>query len=307
MVVSISTDKLFENVNDAKKYFPILKNAGIGAIDYGFYDVYTSSDIYSKKTSNDVFDLPHDEMLEYFKIIRDAAVENGIVVGQTHAPFPTQRVEKEDVSEINEYLYSVLLKCIEVTAFLGCKYIVIHPVFGRYSLTVSPKEEFENNVKFYSSLIPTLKKFGVVACLENMWVDYKGKIYAGACGDFDEVNRYIEVLNGMAGEELFGYCLDSGHATICSKDLGGAVRKLGSNIKVLHLHEVDGYHDNHTIPFVGVTDWARLFEALNEIGYNGTVNFEINLGSSAFPREVLPEVIALLGACGNYLAKTYIK
>ncbi len=306
MLTSISSEGIFNNGEGARKYLPLFKQAGIGAIDFGFYDILPSRDIYEKKTDNAVFDLTHDEMMAYFKEIRDAAEENGIVVGQTHAPFPTQRVEAEDMSEYNEYLFGALKKCIEVTAFLGCKYIVIHPVFGRYPLTVSPKEEFERNVNFYSSLIPTLKEFGVVACLENMWVDYKGKIYAGACGDFDEVNRYIETLNSIAGEELFGYCFDSGHATICSKDLGQAVRKLNKNIKVLHLHEVDGYHDNHTIPFVGVTDWDRLFTALKEIGYSGTVNFEVNLAGQ-FPREVLPQALSFMGAIGNSFIKKYFE
>ena len=304
MLISSVTDCLIRDGASAREYFPIFKKAGVDAVDFSFSALCTYSDISHKKLTNDVFDLPHDEMISFFKEIRDAANENGVVFGQTHAPYPTQIV-MDGYEELNAYVLNIIHKCIEVTALFGCKYIVIHPVFPKYDDTKSREEEFEDNVNFYSSLIPTLKKFGVVACLENMYGDFKGKRYGLVCSDFHEANRYIGTLNSIAKEELFGFCFDSGHATICSQDLGRSVEILGKNIKVLHLHDVDGANDNHTLAFFGIADWERLFLALKKIGYDGNLNFEVYKVWRNFPKEIIPQAINLLGATGKYFKDKY--
>ncbi len=303
MILSSVSNSLITDGESARKHFPWFKNAGFEAVDFSFYMLYRK--MYDKETKSEVFDLPHDKMVDFFKEIKAAADENGVIIGQTHAPFPSQ-ILAEGYDDVNEYLMSVLNKCIEATSVLGCKYMVTHPVFAKYDSTLKREDEWDLNIKFYSSFIPMLKKFGVVMCLENMWVRFKDKIYGAACSDFDEVNRYIKTLNEMAGEELFGYCFDSGHATICSSDVGRAIKTLKNNIKVLHLHEVDGYNDSHSMPLInGVTDWERLFVALKEIGYNGTINFEADKLFS-LPYEILPETLNLLGSIGRYFVNRYL-
>ena len=304
MILSAVTGHLVHDGESARKNLPLYKKAGFDAIDYSFFSIHKNADIYDKKTYNEVFDLPHDEMLAFFKQIRDVLQECDMRVGQTHAPFPS-KVLSEGFDDANEYTRTVIEKCIEVTAFLGCRYIIVHPIFKKYDSNSSYETEFEDNIKFYSNFIPTLKKFGVVMCLENMWVRYKGKIYSAVCGDFEEVNRYIDTLNAIAGEELFGFCYDSGHSTICSADPCRAIKTLGKNIKAVHLHEVDGVNDSHTIPFFGVTDWERLLKALSDIGYSGTLNFETYKVWDFMPKEVLPETLALLGSIGRYFVKKY--
>ncbi len=304
MILSSVSDWLVTNGENARLHLPMFKKAGFDAIDFSFYSIYKK--MYEKDLTSEVFDLPHDEMIAYFKEIRDAADDCGIKIGQTHAPFPSQ-IRMDGYEQTNEYMMGILEKCVECTAVLRCKYMVTHPVFAKYDGTKSREEEWEDNIKFYSSFIPSLKKFGVVMCLENMWVRYKDKIYGAVCSDFDEVNRYIETLNSIAGEELFGFCFDCGHATICAQDVGRAIKTLGKNIKVLHLHEVDGVHDSHSMPFLnGVTDWDRLFNALHDIGYEGTINFEAAKILS-LPYETLPETLALLGSIGRYFVKTYLE
>ena len=223
---------------------------------------------------------------------------------QTHAIYPTQVVNAP--KEANEKRFSVIKKNIELTALMGCKYVVIHPVFCGYADAVSPEEEKRINIEFYTSLIPTLKKFGVVACLENMWVIRNGKIFGAICADFTEARDYIDELNEIAGEELFGFCYDFGHATLCSADIRKSVRILGDRIKAVHLHEVDGAHDNHGMPFTGVCDWEKIFTALKEIGYNGNINFEATNAWGIFPYELREPALNLLAAIGKYLIAKYM-
>jgi sugar phosphate isomerase/epimerase len=296
MLLSTISANLATNPENARENFPIIKKAGFDGVDFSFDPIYS--------TTPDVFDLPQNELREFFLKIKEEANKNGISVLQTHAIYPTQVVTAP--KEENEKLFSVVKKNIELTALMGCKYVVIHPIFGRYDNALTPEEEKKVNMEFYTSLIPTLKQFGVVACLENMWVIRNGKIYGAVCADFCEAKDYIDQLNEIAGEELFGFCFDFGHATLCSADIVKSVKILGNRIKVLHLHEVDGVHDNHGMPFTGVCDWEKIFTALKEIGYKGNINFEAANAWETFPYEVREQALTLLGAIGKHFIEKYM-
>ena len=302
MLISSNTANLLLDVQKAEKYCPYFALAGITALDYNFDDLFCSTDIHKHKRS-EIFDLPENELKEYFLQIKSAADKNGLVFGQTHAPFPSQLIDCP--KEYNDYLLEVIKKSIEITSLFDCKYIVIHPVFGRYDNPLSKEQEHKINIDFYSSLIPTLKKCGVTACLENMWVSNKGKIYGAVCSDFYEVNQYIKELNDIAGDELFGFCYDCGHATLVGADHERAIKLLGNNIKVVHLHDVDGVHDSHTFPFLGVTDWKRVMSSLASIGYKGTLNFEAYQGWCCYPESVYASALAVLGQIGKNFAEEY--
>lgn len=305
MIYSTSTANLITNTETAQMNFPLLKEAGFDAVDLNIDVVFnrTGGAAYSVPKHSTLFDLPEEEVIEYFKGIKEAAEANGIKIAQTHAPFPSYRVGKEE--DFNDYLTEVIRKSIAVNGYLGCPYIVIHPVVPDYGNTFTKEEIYRMNVDFYARFIPELKKHGVTACLESMWVKNKTKIYAAPCNDFEEVNRYIDELNGMAGEELFGFCLDTGHVVITSGNLREAIRTVGKNIKVLHLHDVDGVNDNHTMPYVGITDWDMIMTELKNIGYEGTLNFEAGNAWLMFPEPLRPDAIKMLGRIGNYFAEKY--
>jgi sugar phosphate isomerase/epimerase len=55
---------------------------------------------------------------------------------------------------------------------------------------------------------------------------------------------------------------------------GDVIRRLGSLVEVLHIHDNDGVKDQHKIPGTGVIDWSDVFSALDEIGYSGCYNLE---------------------------------
>ena len=55
------------------------------------------------------------------------------------------------------------------------------------------------------------------------------------------------------------------------------IRMLGGNISVLHLNDNDTFTDQHKIPMSGTIDWNDVFDALDEVGYNGIYNMEISL------------------------------
>ena len=55
------------------------------------------------------------------------------------------------------------------------------------------------------------------------------------------------------------------------------IRRLGNDVTVLHLNDNDTFTDQHKIPMTGTINWNDVFDSLDEIGYSGVYNMELNL------------------------------
>ncbi|MEE0945242.1 MAG: sugar phosphate isomerase/epimerase family protein [Acutalibacteraceae bacterium] len=310
MEYSVSTASLVINKETAEKNFPLLKKAGFSAIDLNFDSIFfsTGGSAYAKQgkpwCNSSFFDLSDEEFFDVLKGIKEQAEKNKVKIGQCHAPFPSRVLGRED--GVNEYMQKCIKRSIMAAGYLNCPYIVVHPINAPYGSTLTKKEIFDMNVEFYSGFIDDLKKYNVVCCLENMWVQYKNKIFASTCNDFEEVNEYISVLNKKAEKEIFGFCLDTGHMVLTSGNIRFAIRTLGENLKVLHLHEVDGIKDNHTMPFtLGAVDWELIMTELNSSGYKGNLNFEAANSWMMFPKPLWDDAVIMLGKICRYFEDTY--
>ena len=135
-----------------------------------------------------------------------------------------------------------------------------------------------------------------------MFSSCNGRLIETACADMHDACRYIDDLNGLAGEELFGFCYDSGHAAVLGKDQGIAIHALGKRLMALHLHDNDGLHDSHRFPYYGVIDWEMTLRSLREIGYAGAINFETSGELAAHDPALIPKLLELLGETGRLFA-----
>ncbi len=307
MIYSVSTANLIIDKISAEENFPLLKEAGFGAIDLNFDTIFgkTGGNLWKNPIAkSEFYELDDKAFYEYLDGIKSAMEKNGIKIGQCHAPFPSYIFGAEQ--QVNDYIVRIIKRTIEAAGYLNCPYIVIHPANFPYGAENTKEEVFDFNVDFYAQFINELKKYNVVCCLENMWVQYKNKIMESTCNDYEEVNKYIEVLNGKAGGEYFAFCLDTGHAVLTSANIRFAIRTLGKNLKVVHLHEVDGIKDNHTMPFtLGAVDWDLIMSELKANGYSGTLNFEAFNSWLMFPEELWPSAIKMLGAIEKYFTDKY--
>ena len=78
--------------------------------------------------------------------------------------------------------------------------------------------------------------------------------------------------------------MDTGHTNeivrFGAPDVPETIRILGKDIKVLHLHDNEGYYDSHLPPLIygkNNINWQETFNALVDIGYNGVYNYELLL------------------------------
>ena len=206
--------------------------------------------------------------------------------------------EQKDIEKRLE----ALKKDIAMTAYMGSPYVIIHPFFNMVNRErPSAEEEWELNRDRYSALIPTLKEYNVVCCLENMFVGGpEGMRYAAVCSDFREAAEWIDKLNDIAGEERFGFCMDTGHCHLTGQNMRRALNFIGHRLKTLHIHDNDGHTDWHMGAFMGTTDWELFIEGLRDINYEGDLSFETFKVLDNFPPEMMEICLRMIAESGKY-------
>lgn len=294
MKLSVQTASIL-NVQGIDAGFGMIADAGFDCVDFNIDEFLPGGQIRSQKNEG-FFDQSDKDLLAALKPYMTAAKVHGVGFGQAHAPFPTYI---HNAPETNAYVLHAISKCMMLCAEINCPWIVVHPGFNAYSEQLTPEEEFRLNEEIYSALIPVIRATGVRVATENMFSGYKGKIIEAVMSDLDYAARFVDHMNEIAGEKLFGFCLDVGHATLLHHDQRRGIHKLGDRLTVLHLHDNDGQSDQHLFPYDGITDWDAVCKGLKDIGYKGTLNFETYNGLSSRDPSLAAKLLALLSAIGR--------
>ena len=130
------------------------------------------------------------------------------------------------------------------------------------------------------------------------------KIYHAICSEMSDACRYIDKLNEIAGENLFGFCLDIGHLLLCGLDNYNSIMELGHRLVALHIHDNQGGNDdNHVIPYTGVIIWERFIRGIADSGYQGTLSFETGGQYRKVPKDFLPTALKWTADVGRYFDK----
>ncbi len=265
-----------------------LRRAGFDACDFSMFHF---------PWRGGVFDLPGDAFDAYFLGLRAAADACGMSVCQTHAPFGTSDDPAEDA-----HRFSVIRRAIRATGLLGAPVIVIHPaMYGQYRTKEALAKALDDNIAMYRSLEDDLARAGVKAALENMfgWDDETDRAIPTV---FSTAAEMAEALTRLGGDHYCA-CLDIGHAGIVGQSPAEMIRTLAPWLECLHVHDNDGVTDQHLPPFLGSIDFARVTDALREVGYKGVMNLELNAFPARFPPEMESAVLALLVETARALAR----
>ena len=296
MLISVSTWYL-ESRFGTQKTFALMKEAGIDAADYGLDD-WIGSIATVKKSRN--YQMSEEETINYYTEIRKLADQAGVIIGQTHSMFGAKRIFDE-----RDEIMKVMKNSILATHVLGSHYTVIHPIATEGRIFDEQKEEcFAYNLEFFRSLIPILEQYDVKVGIEPMWSnDADGHICPTVCSRPEEILEFIHALNS----DRFCSCPDLGHFQLtgyATEDTpAGALRKLGKTVEIIHAHEVEVDHDRHTAPCTfGTMDWVDIGAALREIGYAGTLNFEVGgYYYNSFPDCMIPEALRHVAEMGKII------
>ena len=179
------------------------------------------------------------------------------------------------------------------------------------NITIYNKDiEKKMNIAYFKMLIPMLKQCKVGVCFENLYEGMGQRIVEGVCADPYDAVWYIDTLNEMAGEELFGFCLDTGHLQLVKRDPYEFIKVMGSRLKVLHIHENDAIGDLHQMPYTFGNSkddgqiWERLYKGLKDTGFNGTLSFETYPCVNSFPKPMTGAVLKTICDIGKYMAES---
>ena len=305
--IGVQTKGLIEKKEDLAGVFRMIRDAGFGYLDFSLDSYYTDPAV-SPKGNGEFFAKSREEMLSYFEEHKKCLEETGLKCSQAHAPYP---VYVERRKKQNDFMKDeVIPKCFAIAQFLEVPYLVIHPSKLRYNKNGSIEKETELNLEYFESLIPMIKETGVKVCFENLYETGEEGIIEGPCADAREALYYIETLNEKAGEECFGFCLDSGHLNLVKRGFEDFTRILGSHIKVLHIHDNDGTADNHQIPYTfrgaggigGGVDWEDYLSCLHASGFDGVYSFETFTVMKGFPERLRPAALRTIYEVGRYFA-----
>lgn len=213
---------------------------------------------------------------------RELATEAGVGISQVHGPWrwPVRDFSPEDRLERAEKMK----RSIAMTAMLGCKNWVIHPImpYGLEDIgSPDAKKTRELNLEFMRDLLSYAKEYGITICLENM------PFPRFSLSSPEHILDFVKEIN----DENFKICLDTGHSAVFYKSaVGDAVRTLGNYIRVLHVHDDRvGGHDLHLPPRYGIIDWEDFSKALHEIGFSGSFSLE-TAPPAAYPAEIFEQL-----------------
>ena len=247
----------------------LLKKAGFDGIDFDL-ECYNGRGILP-----DIVNMPYDDFVAHFKGVKAVADEIGLEIPSVHSLLDGY---VKDVAK-NEWMRAKVRRDIEAASILGAKYCVIHSVSTlRWGFDADPNIMHQLNQKMYEDFTPWAEEFGVCLTLES----FGGVTVNGVRGyDYFSNHKAMCYEYDSIKTDMKAFCLDSGHTNVA---VGGGclsvpdfIRYFGDRIKMLHLHDNDGMNDQHLIPGFGYINWPAVFDALDEIGYDGYYNYELVL------------------------------
>ena len=265
--ISMSLIELQEGYSD-RYALEVAKKIGLDGLDFSLleHSVAKEGDLYTK---------PLEEIVAYYTDLKKYADELGIVIPQTHGRLVGFAMTPEGDEA---FIRDAEIDCI-VTRILGARYCVVHtPAITWVGPDHTDEELYDIGVRLFTSILPFAKREGVKIAAET----HGDSGRYGRMEFFGYVDNLIELINRVraccdAGSELC-VCVDTGHTNMTVRygnpSVGDVIRKLGSLVQVLHIHDNNGIKDQHKIPRTGIIDWDDVLDSLDEAGYQGWYNLE---------------------------------
>ncbi len=270
--VGISTFPWQVTFKDDKFAIAEAAKTGANAIDFSLdgQDLRDANSIYSKSD---------EEIAAYYTELKNYAAVCGIEIFQTHGrPRGLTGVKEEDDARLGNLRIDLLAsKC------LGASVCVVHnAISGEHGADPNAEMMYSLSLKMFSSALPYAKQYGVKIATETFGntSKYNTCDFFGRLHNFTRAYKDIQALEEY--KDWFSVCVDSGHTHVATHfdnpSVPEFIRTVGSEIEIssLHLHDNDSYSDQHNIPLGGTIDWMETLGALEEIGYNGVYNIELD-------------------------------
>ena len=211
---------------------------------------------------------------EFFAVLKRHCFNLGMNLVEMHAPFGECFDLACTSPARREQLVLDHIRCMQYAAETGCRTYTVH--IGAHDsvyMHVSNDKIRPLALESLQKLIPAAEKLGIVIAVENAFERSNTP---------DEVMYYVEAVS----HPNVGCCFDSGHANIMAPAPGktgemyhehmretvwegelefysGAFEKMAESIVTCHLHDNDGFSDQHRMPGCGTVNWEELAAKLS--------------------------------------------
>lgn len=289
-LIGLSTFTLQSLYGDLKA-LEIAKEVGADAVDF-------SLDSQCSLNENSLYSKSEEEIIAHYTAVKKKADELGLVISQTHGRL---RIYFNDPIKDEAVFKDGRTDCM-VTKILGAPYTVMHAIA---TSVTGPEADgnFMHELCFntFERLLKYAKEFGVKIAMETMG---DAPVY-GCCDYFGYLSQFKKAYDRISAHEdnadYFCCCIDTGHVNKAMRFDNNPtpatfIRAMGSAVKCLHLNDNNTLTDQHKPPMTGVIDWNDVLSALDEIGYDGVYNLELNLQhfGKGFEKETAEFSIKLL-------------
>ena len=243
----------------------ICKESGFDAVDFDLEAYDLPDDIYGG--SADAFEA-------HFTDIRKQAADLELEISQTHGRCSTYWPDDEPR---REWVNAVTEKDLHASALLGSPACVVHFInstrWGKQPADVMRSKSLE----MFRAIIPFAETHRVKIALETFGAS---RIQGARIREFFADPAEFKWQYDQMDTEYKTMCVDTGHTheaeSFWVPPPEEMIRILGRDISILHLHDNTGHWDDHLVPGMGNINWPAVFDALDEIGYTGVYNFELN-------------------------------
>ena len=224
-------------------------DAGIDTVEVGICGTFNAFDLEEKL----------DEVL-------DIIIKSKVKVNSFHFPAEVHWCDlaslwEEDRMEIVKWLGKIF-KWVDVVSPSA---FVFHPG----GLLVNAKNAEVGFDAFCRSCEELAGLTDKAVCMENM-------VYGHILESIDKMERLVKRVPNI------GIVVDTNHFLHEGDRAEDAIKRLGSNVKTLHVSDYDFITEKHLMPGKGKNDWMKIIGALEEVGYNGVFNYEIGMNGYTF-------------------------
>lgn len=157
-----------------------------------------------------------------------------------------------------------LKTAINMGVVLGADYTVISA--GHAGYMASRKEIWERLCNSMKELVSCAEEKEHTLLLEALT-----PFESNVCTKANDIVEIIEYINSP----YFGAMCDIVPPYVQHENIMSYFKKLGKNLKHLHVVDSDGHSDTHYIPGDGNIPLKELMEEINDFGYNGGVTIEL--------------------------------
>lgn len=252
-----------------RRALQIAREIGADAVDFNLKpEPYAEGSVYNQAD---------EAIAAYYRELGEYAASLGLIISQTHGRCRSFCGDTEKDTVTTE---KCRLDCL-ATAALGAPVCVIHSVTtGAVGPDATPQYMRALNHSLFMTILPFAKRYGVKISAETF-----GDSAKYGCvdffGDIEEFMMACERIEATEYKDQFTVCVDTGHSNKAMRfgnpTPADVIRRIGNRTTILHLNDNDTLTDQHKIPMTGCIDWEDVFNALDEVGYCGVYNMELNL------------------------------